>query len=246
MNPFIPIKSANTVIVDGRINKEIEENLKKQNLKIIKTIKCDEVHESIAYHPDIVIHPINHNSLVIAPNVFEYYEHIMKDMGIILIKGEKHLSSKYPEDIAYNVGRLEGAAIHNFRHTDEVLKYHLKKQNINLIDVKQGYTKCSLSIVGKRSAITSDIPIYEKLRHYGYNILLIEPKHIFLFNQNYGFIGGTNGHLDEEKSIISGNFNEHPDKDRILEFFENNNVKLIHLSKKKIMDIGTIITLYCQ
>ncbi len=246
MNPFIPLKEANIAIVDGRIDKEIEKNLKRMNLKIIKTIKCNEVHESISYHPDIVIHPINHNTLIIAPNVFEYYEENLSNVGINLIKGEKNLNSKYPDDIAYNVGRLRGIAIHNFKYTDEILKFYLKKENIDFVNVNQGYTKCSLAVVGEDSAITADYPIYKKLSSLGYRILLIEPGYVSLEGQNYGFIGGTNGSLCNGKSIISGSIDEHPNKDDILKFFAENNTNLETLSTKDVLDIGTIITLYCH
>lgn len=246
MNPFIPLKTANLAIVDGRIDKEIEDNLKSLGLKIIKTIKCKEVDESISYHPDIVIHPVNHNTLVIAPNVFDYYVDKLKDMGIKLIKGEKFLGSKYPEDIAYNVGRLSGVAIHNFKHTDEVLKFYLKKENLDFININQGYTKCSLAIVGEDSGITADYHIYIKLISLGYKMLLIEEGHILLKGQKYGFIGGTNGTLCNGKSIISGRLNGHPNKEKILNFFSENKSDLIFLSQKNILDIGTIITLNCQ
>jgi len=244
MNPFIPIKKANIAIVDGRIDDEIENNLKSLGLKVIKTIKCEEVHESIAYHPDIVLHPIDYDTLVVAPNVFEYYKDKLKKMGIKLIKGERFLGREYPEDIAYNVGRLSNIAVHNFKYTDEVLKFYLKKQNLSLIDVKQGYSKCSLAIVNERAAITADIPIYKKLRSLGFDILLIEPGYISLEGQKYGFIGGTNGSLSNNESIISGVIDNHPNKNEILNFFKKNKVKLIFLSKKPILDIGTIITLY--
>lgn len=243
MNPFVPLKSADLVIVDGRISKEIQENLEKLGLEILKTIKCEEVHESISYHPDIVIHPVNHKTLIVAPNVFEYYRYKLKNKGINIIKGEKVLSSKYPNNISYNVGRLSDLAIHNFKYTDEVLKYYLKKENLNFINVKQGYSKCSLSLVNSKVGITSDIPMYKKLTELGYKILLVEPGNIFLPHQNYGFIGGTNGNLSESKSIISGSLKDHPNESQILNFFENNNVELKFLSKEKIIDLGTIITL---
>lgn len=246
MNPFIPQNMANVAIVDGRIDEEIESNLRKLGLKTIKTVKCEEVGESIAYHPDIVIHPIDHNTLIIAPNVFEYYEEKLCNMGIKLIKGEKYLDSKYPEDIAYNVGRLEGIAIHNFKYTDEVLKYYLKKQNIDFVNVNQGYAKCSLALVKEDVGITADYPMYKKLTSLGYKILLIESGHVLLEGQKYGFIGGTNGNLYNGKSIISGSLKEHPNKDEILNFFAENKTELIFLSQKNILDIGTIITLYCH
>lgn len=243
MNPFIPIKKANIAIVDGRIDEEIENNLKRLGLEVIKTIKCQEVDESIAYHPDIVLHPVNYNTLVVAPNVFEYYKDKLEKMGIKLIKGERFLDREYPGDIAYNVGRLSNFAIHNFKYTDEVLKFYLKKENLTFVDVKQGYSKCSLAIVNERAAITADIPIYKKLSSLGLDILLIEPGYISLEGQKYGFIGGTNGSLSNNESIISGVIDNHPNKNEILNFFKKNKVKLIFLSKKPILDIGTIITL---
>lgn len=244
MNPFIPLKKANIAIVDGRIDSEIENNLKKLGLEVIKSIKCEEVDESIAYHPDIVLHPIDYNTLIVAPNVYEYYKDKLQKKGIKLIKGEHFLGREYPADIAYNVGRLNNIAIHNFKYTDEVLKFYLKKGNLTLVNVKQGYSKCSLAIVNEKSAITSDRPIYEKLTSLGYNILLIEAGYISLEGQKYGFIGGTNGSLSNSESIISGSLDHHPNKNQILNFYKENNVKLTFLSSKNILDIGTIITLY--
>ena len=55
MNPFIPINLANIAIVDARVSIEIEYNLKRLGMHIVKTIKCKDVEESISYHPDIVI-----------------------------------------------------------------------------------------------------------------------------------------------------------------------------------------------
>ena len=236
----------NLVIVDGRIDDEIYNNLLKLNLKIIKTIKCEEVDESISYHPDIVIHPLNHNTLIVAPNVFDYYVDKFYGMGIKLIKGEKVLSMQYPDDIAYNVGRLSGIAIHNFKHTDEKLKYYLKKENLNLVNVNQGYTKCSLATLDEHKAITSDYPMYKILTDLGFEILLIKPGSILLEGQNYGFIGGTSGCLSKNKFMLSGSLNSHPNKDEILKFISKSNKELILLSKKEIVDIGTIISLYCQ
>lgn len=239
------IKS-NLVIVDGSIDEEIYGNLKKLNVKIIKTIKCEEVYESISYHPDIVIHPLNHNTLVIAPNVFEYYAEKLDGMGIKLIKGEKWLSNQYPDNIAYNVARLSGVAIHNFKHTDEKLKYYLKKENLSFININQGYSKCSLAVIDQYTGITSDYPMYKKLKSFGFNILLIEPGHILLKGQKYGFIGGASGNLPKDIFILSGSLKEHPNKDIISKFIYENNKELVFLSRKKIVDIGTVISLYCH
>lgn len=246
MNPFIPINLANIAIVDARINKEIEDNLKRLGMAVVKTIKCEDVDDSISYHPDIVIHPLNHNTLLIAPNVFEYYREAFSCSNIKLIKGEKVLQSKYPDDIAYNVGRLKDIAIHNFKYTDPVLKYYLEKEDIKLVDVKQGYSKCSLALISDDIAISSDKLIYNKLTSMNYKVLFIKHGHIKLEGQKYGFIGGTNGNISKNKVIFSGRLSSHPDAENIERFLSVNNIEAEFLSNEKINDIGTIITLYCK
>ncbi len=82
------------------------------------------------------MHPVDHKSLIIAPNVFEYYEEKLYGMGINLIKGDTRLGKAYPKDIAYNVGRMEGIAVHNFKYTDEKLKYYLKKTGFRVCSCK--------------------------------------------------------------------------------------------------------------
>lgn len=245
-NPFIPLKRANTIVIDGRIDLDSKKKLKNLGLNIIPTIECKQVSKPIAYHPDIVMHPINHNTLIIAPNVFDYYEEMLYGMGIRLIKGDTQLGKTYPMDIAYNVGRIGNFVIHNLKYMDEKLKFYLKKENLEFIHVKQGYTKCSMAIVDENAVITADFPIYKKLKELGFDTLLIEPGFIQLEGHTYGFIGGTCGNLSKEEIIFSGKFMDHPDEEKIIHFFKKYNKKILWLTNTKVQDIGTIISLYCQ
>jgi N-dimethylarginine dimethylaminohydrolase len=245
-NPFIPIKDGNVAIIAGNANSEIIDSLNRLGMHTISTVKCIDVDDSIAYHPDIVIHPINYNTLVIAPNVFDYYQDRLERFNFKLIKGEKKLVGKYPLDIAYNVGRIYGRAIHNFKYTDEVLKFYLKKEGLEFININQGYTKCSMAIVDENSIITADVPIYNILKNLGYDVLLIKPGYIHLEKQDYGFIGGSTGNFSKDKMFFSGILDSHPDRNEIQKFIHKKNKKIIYLSKKTITDIGTIISLNCN
>lgn len=245
-NPFIPRSKANLAIIPGNTDREIIKNLNKLGIKTIPTIKCEDVDESIAYHPDIVIHPLNHKSLVVAPNVYDYYKEVLQAFNLRLIKGEKILGRKYPKDIPYNVGRIKGRAIHNFKYTDELLKFYLKKEGLKFLNIKQGYSKCSISIVDEYSIITEDKPIYKKLKGLGYNPLLINPGYIKLPGQKYGFIGGSTGNLSKDIILFSGSLDYHPEKERIKKYILNRNKKIICLSDRKIIDLGTIITFNCN
>lgn len=242
MNPFISKKRANLAIVDGRASDEIIKNLNSLGLKTIKTIKYEGVDESIAYHPDIVMHPINYRTLVIAPEVFDFYREELREYDLKLIQGETRLGKEYPEDIAYNVARIGNLALHNTKYTDPLLKYQLGKENIELINVRQGYTKCSLAVMGEDIGITSDWAIYNKLKQLGYKILMIRPGSIELEGQAYGFVGGAHGNLDKNKTFLSGSIDQHPNREEILNFIGENGVELEILSREKIRDLGTIMT----
>ncbi len=244
MNPFIPLKEADIVIIHGRVSDEIINSLNKLNIKtIIPTIKCESVDSSIAYHPDIVMHPINRSTLIISPQVFNYYDEKLKGMGIILIKGESKLENKYPFDISYNVGRVKNFALHKFTHTDPILKSRLKNENIELINVNQGYSKCSMATVDENRIITSDRKIYLKLLELGCEALLINSGHVILENQKYGFFGGATGNFSPDLMLISGNIDNHPDNIRIKKFIEEKKIEILYLSNKDISDLGTIICL---
>ena len=244
-NPFIPQLFANLAIIDGRATEDIAVNLERLNIETLRTIKCEDVLEPISYHPDIVMHPINHSTIIVAPNVFDYYEENLSRKGIKVVKGESYLSCKYPNDIAYNVGRVHGYAIHNFKYTDEKLLFYLKKQGLELVDIKQGYSKCSMAVVDEKAIITSDYPIYKQLTKLDIDVLLIESGHIKLEGFNYGFIGGTFGNLSKDNIVISGNFDSHPDYERIIQFLKKHKKKLLVLDDNQIVDLGTIICLYC-
>lgn len=242
-NYFIPLNQARIAIIDGRADKEIVTNLEKNNITVVKSIECKEIDSNISYHPDMVMHPISYDTIVVAPDVYYYYKETLSPLGIKVIKGDTVLNKKYPNDIAFNVARLKDIAVHNFRFTDEVLKFHLKKQNIQLLNIKQGYSKCSLAIINESSGITSDKIMHKKLVENGYDVLLIEPGYIKLQGYDYGFIGGACGNLSKNNILFSGVFENHPDYSRIVSFTESKNVKITLLSNEQVIDIGTIITL---
>lgn len=241
-NPFLPINKASLAIIDKRANNEIKKNLTSYGLKIIETCECKELYDSISYHPDIVIHPITPKKVVVAPNVYDYYKDILSFYDIEAIKGEKKLARNYPDNIAYNVARISRYAIHNTKYTDEKLKYYLNKEDIDFINVKQGYSKCSSAIIGNNAIITSDMSIYKELTKYNIDVLLIQEGHIELPGLNHGFIGGATGMLSERDLLIAGEIAQHPSYLKIINFLKKHNVNPIILSNHTIIDIGSIIT----
>lgn len=241
MNPYIPIKNPRYVIIDYRASEEILNHLKDLNIEPIKTMKCSDLQEPVDGHPDMVIHPIDFETFVIAPNVYDYYRNVLEGKGIKVIKGGKTLSRNYPEDIAYNVARIGRYAVHNTKHTDQVLKYYLEEAGIEFIHVNQGYTKCSIAPVSENKALTSDFLIHEKLISYNIDCLYINPKVVYLKGYDNGFIGGCTGLINKKIFLSTGKIFDENISVLLKEFIQSTGYLYDEASSKQITDLGTLI-----
>ncbi len=243
MNPFLIKWKPRYAIVDFRADEKIIDTIKKFDIIPIKTIKCDDILEQVCGHPDMVLHPIDNKTIVVAPNVLDYYEEAFKNSGIKVIKGGKTLSRNYPNDIAYNVARIRNYAIHNLKYTDEILKYYLQKSDISFIHVNQGYTKCSTACVSNDRAITSDITIYNTIKSLGIDCLYFDSRNVFLGGFDYGFAGGCMGILDHRTFFLTGQIQDSAEKEILYKFVSDSGLKIIEGSDNILTDYGTIIVI---
>lgn len=241
--PYLPERNIKTALVDYRIGAELERSFANTCIDIIKTVPCNELYDAINGHPDIVVHHIKDNELVVAPNVFDALESVLIKKGFALTKGETWLNRNYPDNIAYNVLRIGAFAFHNTKYTDMAIFKELEKNNVKLIHVNQGYTKCSACIVNENSIITSDSKLAETVEKYGIESLLIEPGGIALKGFDYGFIGGSSGLLSRSIMAFTGNLDNILDNYKIYDYLNSKGIEVKILSTKQIFDIGSIIPL---
>lgn len=240
--PNLPQNKISLAIVDGRIPYEMEKNLYDMKIKIIKTKKIKELNPSIAFHPDMMLHHLGKKEIITAPNVDNKVVYELEENGFNVICGKKVLSESYPDDIAYNVARIGNMALCSIKNTDEVLLQELYRRGINIIDTKQGYSKCSISIISEKAIITSDMGIYKLLREK-LDILLIQIGYINLFDMNYGFIGGATGKISDNELAFYGNIETHTDFNEIKSFLLKYDKMAVNLGKNILMDLGTLIPL---
>ncbi|MBB6218264.1 hypothetical protein HNQ80_004423 [Anaerosolibacter carboniphilus] len=239
--PFIPKKTVTTMIIDGRAPAIVSNSLEKMGIHILKAPCCEELYPAISYHPDILLHPVNERDIVIAPNVYNELAPVITQLGLHAIRGNTNLKSNYPHNIAYNVARLSNFAIHCFKYTDPILLELLQQQGVEFIDVKQGYSKCSICIVNERAIITADHGIAKAVKKHGIETLLISPGYISLTGLSYGFIGGASGLLGKDQIAFSGKLTHHPDYGRIINFLDEQQMNPIFLSDDEAIDIGSMI-----
>ena len=241
--PNLPEYNVKTVVIDYRADKEIISALENIGIETIKTNCCSELYGAINGHPDILMHHVSDNIIVLAPNIYDRMAPKFIKKGFAVTKGAAWLQRNYPQNIAYNVLRIGKYAFHNTKYTDSRILSLYEQMNIKLIHVNQGYTKCSVCIVNKNAAITQDVKIAKALEHYGIEVLLIESGGIELIGLDYGFIGGASGLISKSEIVFTGYIYELKDYKRIINFLDTKGIKVRIISNKKIIDIGSVLPL---
>lgn len=237
-NPNLPQKKVNSVLIDYRAEKA-KKALEDMNIKVYLTPNTNIAYPAISGHADIAFHILNEKYAVAAPEVYDYYCSLFGKEHIIM--GKHKIKSTYPGDIAYNIARIGKIAFHYKKYTDNIIFEYYKQNGVKLINVKQGYSKCSVCIVSEKAIITQDKSIAQAAIDNNIDALLISEGQIKLKGFPYGFIGGATGLISRETLVCSGNAENHPDYCRIKAFCNKYGVNVCSLYDDILEDIGSII-----
>jgi len=229
--------------VDYRTTYPEKEKLSSFGLEIIEIPICNDLYEAINGHVDIQFNILDKKSkkVIINKNISKNFKNNLEDRGITYIESKNSLKDSYPNNIILNALILENYFIHNLKFTDENL-LNDQKDKI-LINVKQGYTKCSCLPVSDRALITNDSGIYNSLCKYNFDILLLPPGDIILEGLNYGFIGGTGGLINNNTMAFFGDLNHYKYGNEVISFLSKYNVKPIYLKNSKLTDRGSLFVI---
>lgn len=203
-------------------NQELSDYLQIKGRKIVRFSTKGITDKRISNHPDI------------------FMCKMAADQGEIVFADRELPGTCYPDDIVFNAACTGKYFLHNLKFTSRRLLERAKEKGLILIDVKQGYTKCSTVIVDEESIITYDKGIYNLAIGHGMNVLLVSEGGIELPGYNRGFIGGTSGRVDDE-IVFNGDLHNHPDYERINEFIQSRNLTCKFFEGYPLTDIGSII-----
>ena len=227
-----------TAIIDYRTSDEEILELEKLGLDFLLCPPCSEVHTSISGHPDMQLVLINYNTILVHKEIDDMFCSQLSIKNIRFYKSHNKLFQDYPHDIILNSLILGDKFVHNLKYSDPVLLNLVKGKE--LINVNQGYTKCSTAIVNEKAIITSDMSILRALQNTSIDILYVPPGDIELNGLEYGFIGGTCGLLKKGFLAFFGDLNQYAYGESIIQFLEKHNVKPIYLRKGKLVDRGSL------
>ena len=161
------------------------------------------------------------------------YKHIRAQLG-----------NKYPKDVLLNCAIIGNKIICNLRTiAAEVLEF-AESSGLTVINVNQGYSKCSICVVNENAIITDDESIFAAAGNFFNDTLFVSKGSIVLNGYNYGFIGGCCGKIDRNKIAFNGAIECHNDCNKILDFLKRNSVECIELHNERLCDIGGILPIY--
>lgn len=225
-------------IVDYRTSKEEILNLKKLGCEVLVCPPSSILYEAVCGHPDMLLHIVNSKNIIVQKDMDTGFIDTLKNLQLHITFSENNLGSTYPYDIILNSVNLPNLFIHNIKYTDPKLLEMVNDKKI--INVKQGYTKCSTAIVSQNAAMTSDTTIANVLSRENIDVLLLPSGDILLPGLNYGFIGGCCGLLDKKLLAFYGDLNYYAYGKEVMEFLKKHSVEPVFLKKGKLIDRGSL------
>lgn len=238
--PNLPVGMVTDVIVSGEYSYIISE-LNNLGVKTFTTNAFLNLPYYERFHADLQCSYYKKGTLAVCQQNVPFFSLKAEKAGLHIHHTNTILKSSYPYNIQFNHVVLGQKIICNKKYTNTDIITYCHKNNIKIIDVKQGYTKCSIAVVSENAVITSDPSIYKACKTNGIDVLKIDSGHTNLYGYDYGFIGGCCGKLSNDILAFTGIVNEHKNYFDIKNFLRNYGIYILELSNKPLLDIGSII-----
>ncbi len=202
----------------------------------ILTEKSKFLPKQTAYHADLQVLMLENKTIFVSRDFNKTI------YGYEIEKCQNNLGDKYPNDCLLNALVLNRKIFCNKNALDIKVLNFANENNYKIVNVKQGYTKCSSLKINENAVITADTTIEKTLIENKVDVLKISNGNILLPGYNYGFIGGSSGVI-EDTVYFTGNLDLHEDSNRIKSFIIKHGLKAVSISNKPLIDIGGIIVI---
>lgn len=241
-NPRIPKSRVAHAILSGE-NQKIADKLRNHGITAVLTEKDNRLPRPVAYHPDMQMCLLDTSRTIVLKGETVLQNQLLS-LGYQVTETTKEPQASYPKDILCNALILHGVLFGRLNALDKAILNYATQQNLTQVNVKQGYTACSVCVVNESAAITADAGIAKALKKHDIEVLLIRNGFISLHGYDTGFIGGCCGLIAENELVCSGSLEKHPDGNMIRKFLQAKGVQAIELLDEPLLDIGGIIPLY--
>ncbi len=209
--------------------------------EIIDFMPNQNVDSRIAHHADLSFFVCD-KDIFIAKEM-SYLAEKFVSLGYYVHVIDTWLGKEYPSDVKLNCVLFGEYFLCNVDTVSENVLNYIRQKGKTVINVNQGYTKCSVIPVADNAIITDDESVSNKCTEYGIDVLKIKKGNVILDGFDYGFIGGTAGLLFDDIIAFNGDVLTHPDGEKIIEFISKYKKRYVSLAENTLVDIGSIICL---
>jgi len=234
------------ILVDNKIRDIEKEKLSELGYEVILLDSNNLMYDEISSHSDIFTFKIE-NNLICEEVLFDKLKSLKLDCKNNIEKIDEHFSNKYPEDIYLNICLIGKKAFHNFKYTSKKAIDLMDKYAYEKINVKQGYTNCSIAVIDDNSAIVSDVSLEKVLKENGIDVLRVDTKGKIKLLKNdktisdmEGFIGGSIVRV-ENNIIVFGDIEKIDEDGKIKKFISSKGLNLITFPGLDVIDYGGVI-----
>lgn len=215
--------------------------VKKLGYRVIISENIINFPEPERLHADMQILKI-HNDIFILQEAMQLYKNIALYTNSRLNICKKCVGNKYPENVILNCLFINNRLYGKAKAIDPTVTDYCDKNAIEIVNIPQGYSRCSTLVLNNRAVITADSSIANALKNDGVEVLLISSGNIVLDGYDYGFIGGASGNLNNNTVVFFGDIKKHPDYTTIKNFLDKHNINLIIACEEMpLTDIGGIV-----
>lgn len=233
-------------VVDYRISPQAKGALERMGHLVLALPPHPSLPVPVSAHPDMLLFFASDcifctkSYQSIAKNELErLYEYTKKPLCTV----EGVVSECYPNDILLNAAPIGKRLFCNVAHTARELAAHPAYEIVN---VRQGYAKCSTLPVGEHALITEDASIARAAQQTGLDVLQVESRAVTLKGYDTGFLGGAasfSPYVSIPQILFCGNLDRHPNSSEIRQFCNSHGIEPISLSNEALTDVGTIFLL---
>ena len=196
----------------------------------------------VGTHADMQLLKID-DTLILTKELFGEISENLPDNLIISFSDYNH-TDKYPGDVNLNALYVNNKLLASVNALDPAVSRLCHKKSIDIINVKQGYTRCSTLVINDNAIITADKGIADAALSIGLDVLRISSGGIKLDGYDYGFVGGASFFDFVDNTVyFFGDLESHQDCEAIYEFCKKHNTKIISCGAGPLVDIGGAVAI---
>lgn len=244
INPNLP-RRAKIVVLGEKYADILDKSLNMLGLSPIYVPDNPSVDARLSGHVDLSVFHAGEDRVFLAPYLKNTgFAQYLEKNGFFIEYADINQSEKYPNDAQLNITACGSALVYGRKTAyPPIINYLTNNHKFTAIPINQGYAKCSILAADEHSIITQDRGAAQACAAAGFDVLCVAPGYVSLPGFEYGFLGGSGFKLSADTLAFTGTLDEHPDKERILDFLHARGVKPVYLTDRPVFDVGSIIPL---